>query len=62
VFARGGSWVLRSGDEIYHLVHQEGLEAFAAQQVQISGTLDAKTKTIDNIGVQAEAVTKPSRH
>src|SRR5450432_691154 len=32
---RGGEWVLRSGDEIYRLKQQSGIEEFAGQQVKI---------------------------
>jgi hypothetical protein len=45
---RGGEWVLRSGDEIYRLKNQSGIEEYAGQEVQVSGTLDPKTNTIDN--------------
>jgi hypothetical protein len=40
--------VLRSGDDVYRLKNQAGIENFAAQKVQITGTLDTKTNTIEN--------------
>src|ERR1700730_19305368 len=40
---RGGEWVLRSGDGIYRLKSQVGIEEFAGQNVKVVGTLDAKT-------------------
>jgi hypothetical protein len=52
---RGGEWVLRSGDEIYRLKQQSGIEEFAGQQVKIIGTLDKKTSTIDNAEITATA-------
>jgi hypothetical protein len=49
---RGGDWVLRIGDEIYRLKNQAGMEDFAGQKVQITGTLDTKTSTIENTHIQ----------
>ena len=48
---RGGEWVLRSGEEVYRLKNQAGVEDFAGQAVQVTGTLDPQTKTIDNSGI-----------
>ena len=48
---RGGEWVLRSGDDVFRLKNQQGLELFAGHKVEIIGTLDPKTKTIDNRSV-----------
>ncbi|MGH9644937.1 MAG: hypothetical protein ACRD3Q_21250 [Terriglobales bacterium] len=48
---RGGEWVLRSGDDVYHLKNQAGIEQFAGRKVEVDGTLDPKTQTIDNLGV-----------
>ena len=45
---RGGEWVLRSGDDVYHLANQEGIEQFAGKKVRITGLLDPKTQTIKN--------------
>ncbi len=42
----GGEFVLAAGKEIYRLDDQAEAEKFAGQRVKISGTLDAKTKTI----------------
>ncbi len=50
---RGGEWVLRSGDDVYHLLYQSGVELFAGQKVKVVGTMNAKTKTIDNYHIEA---------
>ncbi len=50
---RGGEWVLRSGDDVYPLLYQTGVEQFAGQKVRIVGTLDEKTHTIDNYHIEA---------
>jgi hypothetical protein len=42
----GGEFVLAAGKEVYHLDNQAEAERFAGQKVKISGTLDAKAKTI----------------
>jgi hypothetical protein len=42
----GGEYVLASGKEVYRLDNQTEAEKFAGQRVRVSGTLDAKTKTI----------------
>ncbi len=55
---RGGEWVLRSGEVVFRLKNQEGIEAFAGQKVEIQGTLDPKTDTIDNLRVHAVPVAK----
>ena len=49
---RGGEWVLRSGDDVYRLKNQAGVENYSGQNVQVSGTLDMKTNTIDNTGIE----------
>jgi hypothetical protein len=49
---RGGEWVLRSGDKVYRLLYQTGVEEFAGQKVKVVGTLNAKTKTIDNYHIE----------
>lgn len=51
---RGGEWVLRSGDDVYHLLYQAGVEQFSGQKVKIVGTLDEKTHTIDNYHIEAD--------
>ena len=55
---RGGEWVLRSGEDVFRLKNQEGMEVFAGQQVEIKGMLNPKTKTIDNLSVEAAKVAK----
>ncbi len=42
----GGEFVLSAGKEVYRLDNQPEAEKFAGQRVKISGTLNAKTKTI----------------
>ncbi len=59
---RGGDWVLRSGDEIYRLKNQNGVEEFAGHKVNVTGTLDTKTNTIDNAGIEAAATAKSTPH
>lgn len=49
---RGGEWVLRSGDVIYRLKNQAGLEELAGKKVKVFGTLDARTNSIDNAGIE----------
>jgi hypothetical protein len=46
IAAHGASYVLLDGKEIYVLSDQKTPERFAAQRVTVTGTLDAKTKTI----------------
>lgn len=55
---RGGEWVLRAGDDVYRLKNQEGVAPFAGQSVTVTGTLDGKTKTIDNLGIEVVSVAK----
>ena len=40
------SYVLLVGEKIYELSDQQTPERFAAQRVRVTGTLDAKTRTI----------------
>ena len=49
---RGGEWVLRSGEKVYHLLYQEGVEQFAGQKVAVIGTADSQTNTIDNYHIE----------
>jgi hypothetical protein len=49
---RGGESVLRSGDEVYRLKNQARLANFAGQKVEMTGTLDSKTDTIDNTDIE----------
>jgi len=46
VSAHGASFVLYSGKEAYALTDQKTPDKFAGQKVRVTGTLDAKTKTI----------------
>jgi len=49
---RGGEWVLQSGEQVFRLKSQAGIEQFAGKQVEITGTLDSKTHTIDNVDIR----------
>ena len=49
---RGGEWVLRSGENVYHLLYRAGVEQFAGRQVRVVGTLDSQTNTIDNYHIE----------
>ena len=42
----GGDFVLSAGKEVYRLDNQLEAEKLAGQKVKITGTLDARTKTI----------------
>ena len=44
--AHGATYVLYDGKDVYTLSDQRTPEKFAAQKVRVTGTLDAKTKTI----------------
>jgi hypothetical protein len=44
--AHDATYVLYDGKDIYTLSDQQTPEKFAAQKVRVTGTLDAKTKTI----------------
>jgi hypothetical protein len=46
VNSHGAQYVLYDGKESYTLSDQKTPEKFAAQKVKVTGTLDAKTKTI----------------
>ena len=46
VLAHGALYVLYDGKEVYTLSDQKTPEKFAAKKVTVTGTLDAKTKTI----------------
>jgi hypothetical protein len=52
---RGGEWVLRSVDDVYHLLYQAGVEQFSGQQVKVIGRLDAKMQTINNFHIEPTA-------
>jgi hypothetical protein len=57
---RGGEWVLRAGEDVYRLKNQNGIEPFAGQQVQVTGTLDSKAQAIDNQGIAPAS--RPKQH
>lgn len=46
VLAHDAAYVLYDGKDVYELSDQQTPEQFAAQEVRVMGTLDAKTKTI----------------
>lgn len=46
VLAHGAQYVLFDGKQVYILSDQQTPEKFAGQKVTVTGTLDAKTKTI----------------
>ena len=46
VQAHGALYVLYDGKEVYTLSDQQKPEKFAGKKVRVTGTLDAKTKTI----------------
>jgi hypothetical protein len=46
VLAHGALYVLYDGKEVYTLSDQKTPEKFAGKKVTVTGTLDAKTKTI----------------
>jgi hypothetical protein len=46
VEAHGATYVLYDGKEVYTLSDQTTPEKFAGKKVTVTGTLDAKTKTI----------------
>jgi type 1 fimbria pilin len=53
VQAHGALYVLFDGKEVYTLSDQEKPEKFAGQKVTVTGTLDAKTKTIQMDSIAA---------
>lgn len=46
ILSHDANYVLLAGEEIYELSDQQAPESFAAQRVRVSGTLDARTRTI----------------
>jgi len=46
VDVHGSAYVLYDGKNVYQLSDQKTPQQFAARKVKVSGTLDAKTKTI----------------
>jgi hypothetical protein len=53
ISAHGATYVLYDGKEVYTLSDQRTPEQFAAQRVRVTGTLDAKTKTIQVESIRA---------
>jgi type 1 fimbria pilin len=49
----GGDYVLAVGDQVYRLDEQEKAAAFAGLKVKITGTLNAKSKTIHVVDMKA---------
>jgi len=45
--AHGASYVLLSGKTVYNLSNQQSPEQYAGRKVRVTGTLDAKTNTIN---------------
>jgi hypothetical protein len=52
--AHGAKYVLLDGKNVYALSDQRAPEEFAAQKVRITGTLDAKTRTIQVESIVAD--------
>ena len=46
VVSHGATYVLYDGTDVYELSDQRTPEQYAGQKVRVTGTLDAKTKTI----------------
>ena len=53
VDAHGAQYVLLDGKDIYVLSDQQTPETFAGQKVRVTGTLDAKAKTIQVNAISA---------
>src|SRR4029077_20084933 len=53
ISAHGATFVLYDGKNVYALGDQRTPEKFAAQKVTVTGTLDAKTKTIQVDSIRA---------
>ena len=51
--AHGAAYVLYDGKNVYMLSDQQKPEKFAAQKVRVTGTLDAKTRTIQVDSISA---------
>jgi hypothetical protein len=58
VAAHGARYVLFDGKNVYALSDQKTPEKFAGQAVRITGTLDAKTKTITVQSIAADKTSK----
>jgi type 1 fimbria pilin len=46
IIAHGAAYVLEDGKSVYTLSDQKTPERFAGERVRVTGTVDAKTKTI----------------
>jgi hypothetical protein len=53
VEVHGGQFVLFDGKEVFQLSDQQAAEQFAGQKVTVTGTLDARTKTIQVSSITA---------
>lgn len=53
VVSHGALWVLESGKDIYILSDQTAPERLAAKRVRVTGTLDARTKTLTVRSIEA---------
>ena len=53
VLAHGALYVLYDGKEVYALSDQKTPETFAGKKVTVTGSLDAKTKTIQVASIAA---------
>jgi hypothetical protein len=58
VLAHGALYVLYDGKEVYTLSDQATPEKFAGKKVTVVGTLDAKTRTIMDNGVDSITAAK----
>lgn len=47
----GGDFVLSSKNEVYRLDNQEKVRLYAGERVKVTGTLDAKNKTIHIVDI-----------
>ena len=54
VISHGATYVLYDGTNVYELSDQRTPEQYAGQKVRVTGTLDAKTKTIKVDSIAAE--------
>ena len=51
ILAHGAVYVLYDGKEVYTLSDQKAPEKFAGKKVTVTGSLDAKTKTIQVVSI-----------
>ncbi len=57
---RGGEWVLSSGEVVYRLKSQNGIQEFAGRRVKVIGILNTKTNMIDNASIEMAPMATPS--